>query len=653
MPQNNRLQFSVEESICFQKGQEVSELLSISLDPDITVQEVNDYVSIRGSLELTGEYNIDQTREYAELPATSRFVEDVKLKGDGSAELTHCFPVDITIPKDKVNHLNDVFVFIDAFDYQLTDARMLTIQADLAIEGLLNVSGEAGEEEPRTMPAAVHPEEELEPAYRSPSNDEDQGEEKEYLIQLDRPYEEQDEEQAEEHDTGEETVPIYQSFLGNDTEEAKPFFTASLSAAERTKREIENQKEASLEQPEEEYKLKREKVEEEPEEYELKREKVEEEPEEYELKREKVEEEPEEYELKREKVEEEPEEYELKREKVEEEPEEYELKREKVEEEPEEYELKREKVEEEPEEYELKREKVEEEPEEYELKREKVEEEPEEYELKREKVEEEPEEYELKREKVEEEPEEYELKREKVEEEPEEYELKREKVEEEPEEYELKREKVEEEPEEYELKREKVEEEPEEYKLKREKVEEEPEEYELKREEAEEEPELSHSSYQPHEELKENPFYSVPPLLKEDQNDREPEAFEVEVTQEAEAIDEEEEAGHTIEIPEYSFHEQTEPEEERDEMQAADEQEVSAKENDNALYLTKLFTKQGEEEFTRMRMCIVQQNDTIDLLCERYDINVQQLIRMNSLSLDEELKEGQILYIPDYQNSHA
>ncbi|KAA0818436.1 LysM peptidoglycan-binding domain-containing protein [Bacillus licheniformis] len=443
MPQNNRLQFSVEESICFQKGQEVSELLSISLDPDITVQEVNDYVSIRGSLELTGEYNIDQTREYAELPATSRFVEDVKLKGDGSAELTHCFPVDITIPKDKVNHLNDVFVFIDAFDYQLTDARMLTIQADLAIEGLLNVSGEAGEEEPRTMPAAVHPEEELEPAYRSPSNDEDQGEEKEYLIQLDRPYEEQDEEQAEEHDTGEETVPIYQSFLGNDTEEAKPFFTASLSAAERTKREIENQKEASLEQPEEEYKLKREKVEEEPEEYELKREK------------------------------------------------------------------------------------------------------------------------------------------------------------------------------------------------------------------AEEEPELSHSSYQPHEELKENPFYSVPPLLKEDQNDREPEAFEVEVTQEAEAIDEEEEAGHTIEIPEYSFHEQTEPEEERDEMQAADEQEVSAKENDNALYLTKLFTKQGEEEFTRMRMCIVQQNDTIDLLCERYDINVQQLIRMNSLSLDEELKEGQILYIPDYQNSHA
>ncbi|KAA0834787.1 LysM peptidoglycan-binding domain-containing protein [Bacillus sp. FSL W7-1354] len=502
MPQNNRLQFSVEESICFQKGQEVSELLSISLDPDITVQEVNDYVSIRGSLELTGEYNIDQTREYAELPATSRFVEDVKLKGDGSAELTHCFPVDITIPKDKVNHLNDVFVFIDAFDYQLTDARMLTIQADLAIEGLLNVSGEAGEEEPRTMPAAVQPEEELEPAFRSPSDDEEQGKEEEFLIQLDRSYEEQDEEQpyeeAEETDTDAEAVPIYQSFLGDDTEETKPFFTASLSAAERTKREMENPKDAALEHPEEEYELNREKVEAKPEEYELKREKVEAKPEEYELKREKVEAKPEEYELKEEK-----------------------------------------------------------------------------------------------------------------------------------------------------------EAKPEEYEQKREKAEEKPEEYELKREEAEEEPEPLQRAYQPHDEPKETPFYGVPPLLEEDQNDREPETFEVEVTQEAEAIDEEEEAGHTIEIPEYSFHEQTEPEEERDEMPAADDQEVSAKENDNALYLTKLFTKQGEEEFTRMRMCIVQQNDTIDLLCERYDINVQQLIRMNSLSLDEELKEGQILYIPDYQNSHA
>ncbi|PJZ00427.1 stage VI sporulation protein D [Bacillus vallismortis] len=168
MPQNHRLQFSVEESICFQKGQEVSELLSISLDPDIRVQEVNDYVSIRGSLELTGEYNIDQNKHTEELYTDKRFVEEVRKREDGSAELTHCFPVDITIPKNKVSHLQDVFVFIDAFDYQLTDSRILTIQADLAIEGLLDDTADKEPEIPLyEAPAAIREEELSEPPIQS------------------------------------------------------------------------------------------------------------------------------------------------------------------------------------------------------------------------------------------------------------------------------------------------------------------------------------------------------------------------------------------------------------------------------------------------------------------------------------------------------
>ena len=478
MPQNHRLQFSVEESICFQKGQEVSELLSISLDPDISVQEVNDYVSIRGSLELTGEYNIDQTREYAELPATRRFVEDVTLKGDGSAELTHCFPVDITIPKNKVSHLNDVFVFIDAFDYQLTDARMLTIQADLAIEGLLDVSGE-DEEKKETHPQPVleeasQYEEEPEPAYRAYSSEEkdaDDAAEKPFSINLDSPYEYQEieEEQADEDDgeSDENTVPIYQSFLGESESEVKPFFTASLSAAERTKREQETHKEA----PDNEEHVKAElamKESREGKKAELAR-------------------------------------------------------------------------------------------------------------------------------------------------------------------------KESEEGKKAELAR---------------KESEEGNRAEIAMKESEE-PEPLYRTYPGHEETKEAPFYGVPHILQdeEEQDEREPQSFEIEVKQEA--AEEESEPSHSIEIPEYSFHEQEEPEKERDESGEGDEADGSVKENDNALYLTKLFTKQGEEEFTRMRMCIVQQHDTIDLLCERYGINAQQLIRMNSLSLDEEIKEGQILYIPDYHNSHA
>ncbi|MES9686743.1 LysM peptidoglycan-binding domain-containing protein [Bacillus sp. JJ353] len=488
MPQNHRLQFSVEESICFQKGQEVSELLSISLDPDISVQEVNDYVSIRGSLELTGEYNIDQTREYAELPATSRFVEDVKLKGDGSAELTHCFPVDITIPKNKVNHLNDVFVFIDAFDYQLTDARMLTIQADLAIEGLLNVSGEEEEKNGAHTPPVLGEipqyEEEPEPAYRSYPDEEDDPEEKTFSISLDAPYDDQEVEEEtyeDEDETDEQTVPIYQSFLGESGNEAKPFFAASLSAAERTKRELETQKET--EEVREEVKTERN---------------------------------------------------------------------------------------------------------------------------------------------MEESSRDAKA------------ELRME---------ESSRDAKAEPRMEESSGNAKTEPRMEESGRDA-KAEPRMEESEAAEETAEETAEPLYRSYSDSEETKETPFFGVPPILQDEEEQEERESFEIEVKQET--AEEEPEPSHSIVIPEYSFHEQEEPEEERD-----DNAEEETKENDNALYLTKLFTKQGEEEFARMRMCIVQQNDTIDLLCERYGINAQQLIRMNSLSLDEELKEGQILYIPYYQNSHA
>ncbi|MGR3207675.1 LysM peptidoglycan-binding domain-containing protein [Bacillus glycinifermentans] len=575
MPQNHRLQFSVEESICFQKGQEVSELLSISLDPDISVQEVNDYVSIRGSLELTGEYNIDQTWEYAELPATSRFVEDVKLKGDGSAELTHCFPVDITIPKNKVNHLNDVFVFIDAFDYQLTDARMLTIQADLAIEGLLNVSGEEEEKnEARTPPVLgeiPQYEEEPEPAYRSYPDEEDNAEEKTFSISLDAPYDDQEVEEEtyeDEDETDEQTVPIYQSFLGESGNEAKPFFAASLSAAERTKRDLETQKETEEMREEVKTELKME---------------------------------------------------ESSRD-AEAEPRMEESSGNAKAEPRMEASSGEAKAE-------LKKEassgNLIAEPRMEKSSRD-AEAEPRMEKSSRD-AEAEPRMEASSREAK------AELKKEassgNAKAEPKKEESSG-NLKAEPRMEESSREAK------AELKKEEssgdAKAEP--------KMEE--------SEAAEETAEPLYRSYSDPKETKETPFFGVPPILQDEDEQEERESFEIEVKQET--AEEEPEPSHSIEIPEYSFHEQEEPEEERD-----DNAEEETKENDNALYLTKLFTKQGEEEFARMRMCIVQQNDTIDLLCERYGINAQQLIRMNSLSLDEELKEGQILYIPDYQNSHA
>ncbi|KPN15818.1 spore coat protein [Bacillus australimaris] len=428
MSQNNRLQFSVEESIYFKSGQEVSELLSISLDPDILVQEVNDYVSIRGSLELTGEYNINQEELLGELSSypSYREADEVKVREDGTAELLHQFPVDITIPKNKISHLNDVFVFIDAFDYQLTENRLLTIQADLAIEGLLN------EEQPQ---APV--EEPYEFVHRPVEEYGDVTYEYEALPE----HEEQEELQSDEHENDQEQ-PVLQHDMRAEQEEHE-----------------------ELEEEEEEIDI------------------------------------------------------------------------------------------------------------------------------------------------------------------------------------EL-------------VSREEVEED-------------EPEELE-ETDNHEEAVTLGYRSF-PEAQVQEPPFFEPPKLLEEEERDDT--FFEVEVRKDPEATEEQEETVQSypaFESPAYQVEPETEQEVQEDEYQLGrlyereapkiyesaqeEEPEEDVREtsgSENSLYLTKLFAKQEEEDFSRMKICIVQQEDTVDRICERYQLNVQQLLRTNSLSIDTELEEGQILYIPEYQKSNA
>lgn len=122
----------------FQKGQEVSELVSISLDPNIVIQEHDQYVSIRGALQLTGEYRIEEnTSEDDDRDFTSvRVVNEVVTREDGVSVLSHNFPVDITIPKNRIQNLDDVYVAIESFDYELPKRGCLELVADLSISGI-------------------------------------------------------------------------------------------------------------------------------------------------------------------------------------------------------------------------------------------------------------------------------------------------------------------------------------------------------------------------------------------------------------------------------------------------------------------------------------------------------------------------------------
>ncbi|WP_377802756.1 LysM peptidoglycan-binding domain-containing protein [Bacillus amyloliquefaciens] len=620
MPHNHRLQFSVEESICFQKGQEVSELLSISLDPDIRVQEVNDYVSIKGSLELTGEYNIDHSSHFEELNSELRHVEEVRAREDGTAELIHCFPVDITIPKNKVSHLNDVFVFIDAFDYQLTDSRILTIQADLAIEGLLEES---------------EPKEPEIPLYVAPEFA------REEMINL-AGHHSEDENEPELMIRHEPEIPL----------------TVSEEAAQETEKN-EEEIPPSLRQEEEEQEaapILRERKEEEQEAAPILREQ-EEEQETASILREQ-EEEQETASILREQ-EEEQEAAPILREQ-EEEQEAAPVLREQ-EEEQEAAPILREQ-EEEQEAAPVLREQ-EEEQEAAPILREQ-EEEQEAAPILREQEEvpkpvsftEPPPPVSFQHE---EEPEEAEepaimsaVRNEPV------FEDDSAEAQEEP------KDDIEpvfpaftltphaEKP--------KIAEQP--FLQKEEQPEAEPllRQSDHKAAEDEGEPAVFQEEQAPVyrefvPERQEEEFYSAPKLLEEEAHDEE--GFEIEVRKMAPP---EEETGKPLDLSfqfsklppeEPAQAEQPEPlKPERKNEEAAPGTEQ--KENDNSHYLTKLFTRE-EEKFSRMKICIVQQQDTIDRVCERYDITSQQLIRTNALSFDDELEEGQLLYIPEYNNSHV
>ncbi|MBC6974659.1 stage VI sporulation protein D [Bacillus sp. Xin] len=149
---DHSLRFSLKESVWFQKGQEVEELLSISLDPDVEIEELEYEVIVRGQLDLTGEYVARQDDSAFLLrdlsPAKS--IDYVETREDGVNELVHSFPLEISIPRNRVKQVEELYVSIEEFDYELKENGCLQLLADISISGLCEderIQNEMQEEE--------------------------------------------------------------------------------------------------------------------------------------------------------------------------------------------------------------------------------------------------------------------------------------------------------------------------------------------------------------------------------------------------------------------------------------------------------------------------------------------------------------------------
>lgn len=148
--ENEVLAFSVDEKLLLDKGQAIDEMLSISLDPDIAIETYHDYVQIRGIIILQGEYKKSDIKTPTENEIGMNYLEKIIDTEPGQAMFSHRFPVEISIPKNRITSMENVHVEVASFDYEIPATDCININATLHIAGITkeDVTPEPQEELP-------------------------------------------------------------------------------------------------------------------------------------------------------------------------------------------------------------------------------------------------------------------------------------------------------------------------------------------------------------------------------------------------------------------------------------------------------------------------------------------------------------------------
>ncbi|MED1861841.1 LysM peptidoglycan-binding domain-containing protein [Fictibacillus nanhaiensis] len=140
----SKLRFSIEESVWLKKGQEVAEVLSMSLDPEIHITEEAGQVYIKGALILNGRYRSENQEQNEGVSVQNTLSESMSYRSltqlnvaeDGMTDLVHRFPVDITIPSYRVEDSNEVKVEVESFEYELPNSTCFELSASICIYGI-------------------------------------------------------------------------------------------------------------------------------------------------------------------------------------------------------------------------------------------------------------------------------------------------------------------------------------------------------------------------------------------------------------------------------------------------------------------------------------------------------------------------------------
>lgn len=135
----DRIEFDLNETLYVENGQEIEEMIAISLDPDIAVQTYDSYIQVRGLIILQGEYKKANQESVSNTLSTENvngLIERVIESENNQVQFSHRFPVEISVPTNRVDNLEDITVTVDSFDYELPDELRLKINASVHINGI-------------------------------------------------------------------------------------------------------------------------------------------------------------------------------------------------------------------------------------------------------------------------------------------------------------------------------------------------------------------------------------------------------------------------------------------------------------------------------------------------------------------------------------
>jgi|GEM_PF-4157809 len=148
--QYSPIRFKLEESIWLDHHAQGAEIMSLELEPEIEVMEDEKYITITGHLVLRGRFEVSDEDGEGSLDLESSSLADqlhfqplrVEQKevheSEHRGKIEKRFPVDVTVPANKVEDIEDVYVKIDQFDYRITDGHLLQIESDIEITGILS-----------------------------------------------------------------------------------------------------------------------------------------------------------------------------------------------------------------------------------------------------------------------------------------------------------------------------------------------------------------------------------------------------------------------------------------------------------------------------------------------------------------------------------